>query len=451
MLTENIAADHRAQSLWKRYLRSDNLSSAEKEKLKGFRMCGSRVIKQQGVVPAVFVVKTTHENNEASTHLFGNAHCHSAWACPYCTARVMAARSVRIAAAIEALEAQNQWATMITFTIPHTPNMYCEETFQILKLAWRHFIRGANIGYETRTYTKKDGTTSSYRIKRSVYGAMREELKIRHCVRVYEFTWGKNNWHPHIHALYWAPKENFAKIADYESELNASWFRALKHCAKKYWKQINPDLSNDELEKKSAMLFDSGNRDKHNGVTISKNPDGTTRRVRSSEYISGWGSDKEVTRTDLKKASDGHYTPHQIINNAMTAKNSDEEIKWLKLFTEYALATRGSRRVEISNSGLNKIIDEWIKSHPQVTQIQKKTMSPVVTAEIVCWFTSEQWWLICNLVEPEVFDIKALILERARLPDGKEQVTKLLLDYGIDISGNPRHKEEDLVASIYAA
>ena len=135
----------------------------------------------------------------------------------------------------------------------------------------------------------------------------------------------------------------------------------------------------------------------------------------------------------------------------MTAKNSDEEIKWLKLFTEYALATRGSRRVEISNSGLNKIIDEWIKSHPQVTQIQKKTMSPVVTAEIVCWFTSEQWWLICNLVEPEVFDIKALILERARLPDGKEQVTKLLLDYGIDISGNPRHKEEDLVASIYAA
>lgn len=449
MLTETIAYDTRAAGLFKNYLRrkSNSMTPEEREKTKGFRFCGSRVIHQLGAQPAVFVVRVSYDKHADTTRYFGNANCHSAWACPYCTARVMAAKSTRIAAAIDALADQNQYAVMFTFTMPHLAFMSCAESFQILKTAWRLFVRGANKGYVTRKHKLQDGTVTQYKIRNSEYGVLREELNIRHCVRVYEFTHGKNGWHPHVHMLVWIPKNNFDKVTDYESNLNKAWMHALKVKAKQYWREQNPNMSDDDIDAKAEALF--ARSANHPGFTISKNPDGTPRRTTSSQYISGWQAHEELTRTDLKKARNGHLTPHQIMDNALAAKTADERDKWLALYTEYAIATRGSRRVEISNSGLNKIIDAWLTANPEVTYIEKKTMSNPTAANIVCWFNANQWWYICNCIEPEVYDIRATILELARLPDGKAQIEQLLLSYDLNIRDNGEHSLNSLICSIY--
>lgn len=449
MLTENIATDTRAAALFRNYIRrkSTSMSPEEREKLKGFRMCGSRVIHQMGAQPAVFVVRVSYDNHADTSHFFGNAYCKSTWACPYCTARIMAERSTRIAAAIDALDAQNQYSIMFTFTMPHLAFMSCEESFQILKAAWRHFVRGANHGYETRKHKLNDGTVTTYKIRKSEYGVLREELNIRHCVRVYEFTHGRNGWHPHIHMLVWIPKENFSKVTDYEANLNKAWMHALRFKAKQYWREHYPDLDDAAIEARLQTVFSFSSN--HAGLKISKNPDGTPRRTTSAQYISGWKAHEELTRTDLKKANKGHYTPHQIIDKAIAAKTAEERDKWLALYAEYALATKGSRRIEISNSGLNKIIDAWLAEHPHVQYIEKKTMANPTAATMVCWFNENQWWFICNCIEPEVYDIRAQILERARLPDGKSQIEQLLLGYGLDIRDNGEHSLNSLICSIY--
>ena len=67
----------------------------------------------------------------------------------------------------------------------------------------------------------------------------------------------------------------------------------------------------------------------------------------------------------------------------------------------------------------------------------------------MCWLNENQWWFICNCIEPEVYDIRAQILERARLPDGKSQVEQLLLGYGLDIRDNHEHSLNSLICSIY--
>ncbi|MBR0061778.1 MAG: hypothetical protein IJP68_09915 [Selenomonadaceae bacterium] len=441
MLLDESITDSRAQAFFQRYLRNNIFTDEEQALLRGFRLCGSKVISQTGALPAVFVVNRTTDDGETASHFYGIARCHSAWACPYCTARVMAEKSKEIAAAIDVLATEhNQSAMMITLTFPHLWKMSCAESFTILKKAWRMFIKPANKGrHKINHYITVKGEKKSYVCGDNIYGKFRSELRIIHHIRAYEFTWGQNGWHPHIHALFWAPNETFDKATDYEAELNARWLHCVEIQAKKYWGDQNPSALADELNARADELFRSGNRDKHPGLTISKDLNGKARRITSSAYISGWSGNTELTRTDLKKASAGHYTIHQIIDNAVKAETREESDKWLKLFTEYALATKGSRRVEKSNSGLTALAQDWLKRNPNVNYLKKKDTSKAQKTQVVCWFNENQWWLICNYIRIEVFDIHAQILEKARLPDGKTEIENLLLKYGVDIRENGEH------------
>lgn len=443
------ASDHRLQGLLKRYWRQ-NLTREQRTILNGIVHCGSKVIRQFCTTPAVFVVLKKHSNpDDDGANFFGNAHCHSPWSCPYCSARVMAQKARFISNAINALEDKGQWAAMFTFTMPHYgKTMSCSESFLILKGAWRQFVRSAQYKREV-THTLADGTKTKYRKGRNIIGKFRKELGYEYHVRAYEFTWSnKNNWHPHMHCLFWFPKEKFNEITDYEEELSKRWRTCLVTAAKNYWK-ANTDWTPEQIDNKIKMIFSWDENNAHEAFFISKNLNGKPRRVKSSNYIFGWSANEEMTRTDLKKAADGHYTPEQILQNAADAKTADEETKWLKLYTDYALATRGHRRVEISHSrhikSLTKLVEEWLQTHKSADLITQKK-STVLATELVCWFNSDQWWLICNFIEPQLTDIKAQILERARLPNGKSLIEKLLLQHGVDITANGEHRDGDWIA-----
>lgn len=404
--------------------------------LPNIRKCGTGIRKGQVDEQAVFVIQ---KSDRTVTRYDGTLRCHSAWACPKCTAEVMAKKATDIACAIDLLKKQKQTATMITFTIPHTKNMSCKEAFQVLLNTWRKFTKGglrtANAvkTYELKTNKAgKKGEKKIYKKGFNPYGNFRETLKIVHNVRVFEFTWGNNGWHPHIHALYWAPNKNFNKILNYEQALIDYWWACVKFETEKFWrKKLPPEELKSFLEEVYAD-YKKITADGHKSLYISRDPEhkDKPKAVSSSWYITGWGGDKEVTGNYKRKAthSDTNFTPHQIITKAFESQGEERE-KYLRLYAEYAQATYKHRRCCYSTSGLSNLIREYKKTNDYKETYKKKDTAK--NWVVIYWFTHKQW---CDILLEE--RIKGLyirddILEIAKSPFDlklRRQLIKMLLE-----------------------
>lgn len=452
-MTEEIS-DNRLKTFFQKWL----IKHSDEYYLPNLKMCGSQIIKQMGATPAVFVL---HNQNTDQTKFYGNTSCHSAWACPKCTAEVMAKKAAQIACGIDALKKlHHQSAIMITFTIPHTANMTCKESFQILLNTWRDFSKGGNRAYNSRqNYTLKNdlgkrgkkggalgvgekGTIKTYFKGRNPYGAFRSELGIIHNVRVYEFTHGKNAWHPHIHALFWIPDKNFKKVLNYEQELLDYWWHCTKKEAKKFW---STRLPKEKLDDFIETVYADWKKtpDTHKSLYISKDPYNPTkaRRVSSSWYIAGWGGDREVTGNYQQKAShNGNMTPFQIINKAFESSGEERE-EYLRLYAEYAQTTYKHRRCEFSKSGITKIINEF-KQNIEYKETHKKKDTP--KWEIVYWFNERQWKEILLMERISGHYIRDDILELARAPNAKKLINMFLENYNIS-TNDLIHKQSSII------
>jgi len=346
----------------------------------------------------------------------------------------MAKKGEDIAAAIDALNAQKQSAVMITFTMPHVGNMSCDETFSIMRDTWQRFTVSGNCRTYKKTHTNKDGSVSTYVFDgKAAYGQMRKELGIIHSVKVWEFTWSeKNSWHPHIHALFWIPDANFNKIVDYEAALNELWHKSVVAAAKAFYK-------NDEVV---DAIFPDWKFERHKCVTISKNKNGKPRKQNSSNYMSGWTGDRELTGSEKLKMKtaryEGHYTPAQLMQRAYDEPENRDKL--LTLYFEYTKATRGRRRVEFSKHGkpnIGKIIRAWKQSNSYVERVKKKYMAAAVAMEVVCWFNESQWQQICYLERFHGHIIKAELLRLAMFANGRKLIEDFLrTNYDIDIRAN---------------
>ena len=423
-------SDNRLLTMWQKHLKTT--THIYKKNLTGFKLCGSQATRNPGAIPSAVIM-----SNGEKTRIVGIQTCHSAWACPRCTPRVMAQYGTRIACAIEALEKKyNQYAVMITFTLPHTDHMTCWEAFKILQDTWRQFARRGSTKV-TRKHTCKDGTEKTYKISTNAYNAMRSELGIKHFVRVYEATYGEDNgWHPHIHALYWIPKQNFNKVVDYEESLIEAWWSAAKNCALKFY-------GNQEYVDKLYADYKKHPVTGHKSVFISRNKDGKPRKQESSHYVVGWTGDFELTNIKSKNAHyEGHYSPNQILQ--MAYDNPSQKEYWLNLYDQYAEATRGKKRVNFSPTGINEIVTEWKMSNEYILMLKKKCTDKAQDKwKLVVWFTEKQWSSITSINLEETGYLIAELLALAKLSNGKQLITELLIKYGIDISSNGRHPRQD--------
>ena len=103
--------------------------------------------------------------------------CGSVWACPWCSAKIMAGRSEELEEAIRAwTERGGSWA-LVTLTVRHHAGQSLEQVWNAVADAWR-----AVTGHR------------SWREYRRRYG-------IAGYVRVVEVTHGANGWHVHLHVL----------------------------------------------------------------------------------------------------------------------------------------------------------------------------------------------------------------------------------------------------------
>ncbi len=444
-LNEEIS-DHRLKTFWQKWL-----NEHREYYLPNLRQCGSRIVHQVGAVPTVFVL----QNDEMDkSRLYGTAQCHSAWACPHCTAEVMARKAAQIGAAIDCMKKHHQQtAIMITFTLPHTKEMSCQDVFQVLQNTWRHFTRNGNRARGKKVYILKNdkgvrgkkggalgvgkaGEKKTYYVGEDPYGKFRENLNIKHNVRVYEFTYGENAWHPHIHALFWVPNKNLNKVLDYELSLINRWWISAKHCAKIYWSKKITDPQ--ELKNFINKVYSDNKKitaDGHKALYISKDPNDThkVREVTSSFYIAGWGGDREVTGNYQEKAThgEGHMTPYQIINKAFYSTGEERE-KYLRLYAAYAQTTYKHRRCNFSNSGITQIVREYLKSEEYKIAHKKKSTGKAQNWKIVYWFDELQWRDLLLVQKIKGMYLVDDILELARAPNPQQLIKMFLEKHGLD-------------------
>jgi len=436
-------SDHRLASFLQRQLATNpsifGKMNGDRELLKGLRLCGSQAVRTPMMKPAVFLVKS-----DESANFTMSQHCHSTWACPYCTPRIMAAKGSDIAVQIDALAKwKGEHAFMVTFTLPHLPFMSIYATYTILLQAWDYFSR-RNKGQ--KKYVRKDtGEVVTYNLNGNL-PQFKRDLQIKNMVRVYEFTWGINSWHPHIHALMWTPKQNWNKVLGYEQMLRKSWWHAVKKFTTKYYVERYPDDPEKAQKILSEIFLDYKQGDR--ALWISKDKHGKLILQKSSHYISGWTGDMELTGSPIKRAQFGHYNPEQILRAAYFNRNFPQiRDDLLKLYIEYAVATKGHRRVEFANKAESKKLrDAWKRTNEYIMSFKKKAMAKA-KKQLVCWFNAQEWshlsWL--ELTIPDV-NIKATLLEHAMEPDFKQKISTFLEQYDIKCHFEPYTSDEVMQA-----
>ncbi len=461
----DVIADSKMLTMWQRYARS-----VGDPKLKGLAMCGSKVTNNY----AAAVI-----SDGLIANFIGLARCHSSWACPHCTPRVMAEYGGKIGCLIDALAKKKLSAFMVTYTMPHTWWMSCEDSFTILRNAWRHM---------SKITTARNNKGKSL----GAYGAWMEEFNIQHKTYTYEFTWGENGWHPHIHCLYFVEDSRLQEVCAMEDALNEIWVRTLKHHAMKVLVPKQTDLKQKDLLSEGRYLFRHDSRghatfkastnaeanqqllrvldndeladqlrqelnssdeqkrlraslrlnvelmyaaykfNKQKAAYFSKTKSGKVHRFKSSYYISGWSGNFELTAQSMKTAHDeNHYSPFQLLEQALKAPDIIVRNEKLKLFADYAMATRSRRRIYITRGDI-ALINQQKRTEKYIEQLKKKSMDKAKRTRVVAWFTKQQWSEICwieHCIDP---DIKAKILYAACFMDW-ELLRDFLLEYDIHL------------------
>lgn len=389
-------SDHALLNLLKRKIAKN---PGDIKRMRSTLYCGSRVLNPgKGYEPGVFVLA----NNETA-RFWGTITCKNPWICPVCSARQMSKYATDVAVAIDALKERGQAAFMITFTVPHTNGMPCDETTEILFQTWSAFhVRGNH-----NLKTKWNATDP--------FATFCQTFNCIHRIRVGEFTWGKHGWHPHFHCLFFVDADKLDLVKGWADTLNERWLELAKRKTIQVWTKRYHNKK--KCTKRAEIMFAKADKVGSKGAYISVDKKGNVIRQESSMYICGWGADKEITGNyKMKATGEGHLTPTQILQNAQAAEDDETEDRWLNLYMEFARTIKlvNRRRISFGNSGLRKIIDEYKLSEGYQETIKKKFTQKAANVgkwRIVCWFSESQWLKICLL--DRQLNIKHTILQLA--------------------------------------
>jgi hypothetical protein len=202
--------------------------------------------------------------------------CGSVWDCPVCAGKISSSRSQIVLKGMHFARSQGYQVDLLTLTVPHTIHQPAKAVIASLTAA--------------RTHLKQ---SEAYRSWKKAAGHLGE-------IWATEVTYGANGWHPHCHALVFTKKRGLEALRE-------QWTH-------------------------SVVKQGLGKPNRH-GFRVSidrEDKDG------AAEYVSKWGLEHELTRSDLKKSRFGGRTPFQLLKLSM---EGDEQAG--KAFIEYSEAFHG--------------------------------------------------------------------------------------------------------------
>ena len=375
------------------------MTPEEQLQLKSVRSCNTKIIPSGAAEDAVFLLRNDSNGGEAK--FFGQVTCKNPWVCPHCSSLMMNHYRKRIVAAIDCLRdkkkprKERKMAFMVSFAIPHLKELSCREVTDVLYNTWRTCF---HMAFRNRKTTKGEFRPHN------IFNSFFHEFNIKYYVRAAEITQGVNGWHPHFHVLFWIPRKMRRKlnVDKWETALNDYWFQKSKEEYKKYF--VQQDLYTSDLQEtfihnmygdKVVERRKTYEKHKNQSVTFSRYDDGFVRESVTSDYLCGWGADRELTGNQKKEATHSeHKTPYQLLENAANGDMRD----WGR-YREFLFALTAKpahHRVKFAR-GMNKMIDEWIHSEGSVSSRKKKQEEVQKEWKLFAWFTKPQWWSLCDL------------------------------------------------------
>lgn len=233
--------------------------------------------------------------------------CGSVWHCPVCAAKISERRKKEIKQAFDMHKEDGGKIAMLTLTFSHKKTDRLKVTIDRFGQATQDLVR-----------TRK-------------FDIIRDEMGLIGRIRVYEVTYGKNGYHPHVHmALFYT---NDVELDLMKNRMYELWEKACEKAGLTSSKKYGLDLQG--AEEAEAYLSKHGT----------------------------WSLEQELSKSHIKKAKNESMTPFDFLREYLLT----EDKKYLKLFKEYAECFKGKRQIQWSN-GLKKRFLVQEKTDEQLAQ-----------------------------------------------------------------------------------
>jgi hypothetical protein len=231
--------------------------------------------------------------------------CANVWQCPVCANHITSHRRDELQTVISTLDACIP--VMISFTVSHHSHDRLDTLIEILAEAWRGMTT-----CKCFTAYRKDNTTRGH-------------------VRSVEVTWGKaNGWHPHYHALFFLQEPN--RIAGFYADIRTLWAEHVdKAGGSSTWEHGCSLTVCDESI--AAYVAKWGHEPSEDTLP----------------QLTRWGKAQELTRGPMKQAEKGRYTPFEMLEEYLMARNEGPAY-WGRLYRVYAEAMKGQRQLTWSRT-----------------------------------------------------------------------------------------------------
>ena len=326
-------------------------------KLKSVKMCCRLALNSDGNVHVLVEEREARRDEiKRKAHFTNLAHCNSLWCCPVCTPYRLRKYADKVTALIRRRNKMDETAYMLTLTIPHGQNQSAKEV--IGRLAE---LKRATLGNGSWCYYKKlFGVTGHVQSTECTYSSI-------------------HGWHFHTHMLIFLKNGDdiIQRVRGLTEKMQKAWV--------KHWKWELPDSVDMEYWLNKS-------------VYLSVNANGVPREIAAGDYICGYGA------MELAKKSNNSGTSANVFDLLESDDPRDNE-----LFMEYAVATRGMKRVNMS-PGMAKCIqpeDYELEKVKDAIRVQKKKR------EVVASFTLRQWRFFLEQETSTGVELRAELLQVA--------------------------------------
>jgi hypothetical protein len=210
-----------------------------------------------------------------------------------------------------------------------------------------------------------------------------------------------NGHHPHKHILIFSDKElNQFELYNLQTDLALHW----QHCC---------ELAGIELP------------DLEHGLDLR---DGTY----ADQYISKWGIEEEMTKSQQKEGKNGSYTPWDLLELSIEDKPLSNGKLPSKLFQEYALVFKGSKLLSWSK-GLKKLLNVLDVSDEELINETDKKSFIVLDVSTLTFALIKKHQVRHLYLEWVLADIRQFGLDNMAKIDYGENYDKSMVKKNIDI------------------
>lgn len=247
--------------------------------------------------------------------------CASVWACPVCSAKVLARRQDEISRAVDQWISDGGRVAMFTFTMKHARRDLLTVLWDALSSGWSAVTSGGAYAAEKVAL----GVATTRVVASGKRAGMTVPTSVLPWLRLVEVTHGNHGWHVHVHSLVFLPGDT---TDDERDDLYAAWWRR--------WRAgLSASGVDGSLQVNHAAWLTGKDVSTKVGAYFTKNT-----------YSAGQVAGLEAARSDLKSGRFGNRSAFEVLRDLIAQPaGPDAARRDAAIWAEYESASSGRRQM----------------------------------------------------------------------------------------------------------